>query len=190
LRRYRHMAEVRRGAKVYLWVIVIDLREAGKFKEALALIARRKDLLQDAEAARDMVRAVYDGWAAHLVRQNDWQGAVEVYTRALEAYPGDNHLEHNRIVTWDAWAGSRVRSKDWAGAVAVYEKALKQLPESAHLKNNLVYVVLLWVRETQDREGVAKADQLRGTLQRRFPKVAEIKEAGRDLVVRVVRQLR
>jgi len=138
-RQFPKLTQVDELAKAHLQRVVIDLRDAGKFNDALAAIDKNKDLLKDQAESKDLACAVYDSWANGLRSKGNWQGAVDVYAKGMQRLPKDGHLTNNSIATWNAWAESLMNAKDWDGAINVYEKALLRFPGNSLLENNLKY---------------------------------------------------
>ena len=71
-------------AKAHVQRVVIGLRDAGKFDDALAAIDSNKELLNDQADSRNLTYAVYDTWANGLRGKGNWQGAVDVYAKGLQ----------------------------------------------------------------------------------------------------------
>ncbi len=138
-RRFPKLTKVDEIAKAHVQRVVVDLRDAGRFKDALAAIDDNKDLLKEQSDSKNLACTVYDSWANGLRRKGDWQGAVDVYAQGLQRLPKNDHLTNNSIATWNAWADSLMNAKDWGGAIKVYEKALSAFPDNSLLKNNLDY---------------------------------------------------
>jgi hypothetical protein len=44
---------------------------------------------------RNNAIAVYDSWAEPLMKKKDWAGAIGIYRKGLEQFPGDSHLTNN-----------------------------------------------------------------------------------------------
>ena len=138
-RQFPKLTKVDEIAKVHVQRVVIGLRDAGRFKDALAAIDNNKDLLKAQSDSTNLACAVHDSWASGLRSKGDWQGAVDVYAQGLQRLPKNDHLTNNSIATWNAWADSLMNAKDWGGAIKVYEKALVAFPDNSLLKNNLAY---------------------------------------------------
>jgi tetratricopeptide (TPR) repeat protein len=139
LKRFPQIAELKDVASGHAHQLVGGLRDAGKFPEALAAIGDNKDLLKNKDDPKTLAYSVYDGWAEGLRQKKDWQGATNLYGKALERYPKDSHLSRNAVATWDAWASTFIEKKDWEGAINLYQKALQRFPDEGNLKNNLDY---------------------------------------------------
>jgi tetratricopeptide (TPR) repeat protein len=137
--RYPSLAAVDGIAQAHVQRVVAELRDAGKYAEGLAAIDANKDLLKNSNSAMGLVYSVYDRWAGSFTDKKDWQGATDIYAKALKSYPKDGHLRNNAIATWNSWASTRMDAKDWAGAIKLYENGLMQFPDSGVLKNNLAY---------------------------------------------------
>jgi tetratricopeptide (TPR) repeat protein len=133
------VTQVDQLAKAHVQRLVLELRDAGKFEDALAAIDKNKELLKGRADSRNLACAVYDLWANGLQRKRNWQAAVDIYSQGLQRLPKDDHLTNNAVATWNAWANTLMDAKDWGGAIKVYEKALAAFPESSILKNNLSY---------------------------------------------------
>jgi len=137
--RFPKLAKVDEIAKNHVQGVVLNLRDAGKFDDALAAIDSNKVLLKDPTDAENLSCAVYDSWAGSLRGKGDWQGAVDIYAKGLERLPKDGHLTNNAVATWNSWASTFMDAKDWPGAIKVYDQGLKRFPDSGVLKNNLDY---------------------------------------------------
>jgi tetratricopeptide (TPR) repeat protein len=77
-----------------------DLAKAGRYEEALAVLAVGREVVGDGKgskggALRANAVAVYDAWAQGHMKRGEWAEAIEVYERGLAALPGDKHLAHN-----------------------------------------------------------------------------------------------
>jgi tetratricopeptide (TPR) repeat protein len=128
---------------------VIDgLVDRGKHEAALEVIDRyalylAREEKSQKEAVRLLGRDVYDRWARGHREKKEWQKAIDIYTRALERFPGDSRLENNAVFTWETWAATYRKDKNWDKAIEIYEKSLKQFPTNSTLKNNLEYSKVL-----------------------------------------------
>src|SRR5208283_5030702 len=109
------LAKVDEIAKNHVQGVVLNLRDAGKFDDALAAIDSNKVLLKDPTDAENLSCAVYDSWAGGLRGKGDWQGAVDIYAKGLERLPKDGHLTNNAVATWNSWASTFMDAKDWPG---------------------------------------------------------------------------
>jgi tetratricopeptide (TPR) repeat protein len=138
-KRFPKLAEVDQLAHTHLQRAVAELSSAGKYTEGLALLDSNKDLLKNKQDATSVAYIVYDRWARSRQDKKNWQGAVDIYAKALAAYPKDSHLTNNAVATWNSWASTFMRAKDWNGAISIYEKALERFPDDGILKNNLNY---------------------------------------------------
>jgi tetratricopeptide (TPR) repeat protein len=138
-RRFPDVPEVKAAARTYVFRVSEDLRRAGKSEEALGVIDRGGKLIDDPAAVKDAALALYDRLASERSKNKDWPGAIEVYVKALEKYPGDKHLAHNEVATWESWARTYRNVKDWDKAIEVYQKGLKRYPNEGVLKQNLRY---------------------------------------------------
>jgi tetratricopeptide (TPR) repeat protein len=105
----------------------------------LAALTSNAELLKNQADAKTLAHMVYDRWAQSYRANKDWQGAVDLYAKALQSYPKDGYLENNAVATWDSWARTFFPAKDWAQAIQIYEKALERFPDNGTLKNNLNY---------------------------------------------------
>jgi tetratricopeptide (TPR) repeat protein len=137
--RFPKLAKVDEIAKNHVQRVVIRLRDAGAFDDALAAADKNKDLLKDSADQKNLAYAVYDAWANGLQGKGNWQGAVDVYAKGLQRLPKDGHLANNAVATWNAWAATRMNVKDWDGAIKIYEKALLRFPDNSVLTNNAAY---------------------------------------------------
>ena len=80
--RFPKLARVNDIAKNHVQGVVINLRDAGKFDDALAAIDKNQDLSKIPRMPGILARAVYDAWAGGLRGKGDWQGAVNIYAKA------------------------------------------------------------------------------------------------------------
>jgi len=119
--------------------IVQDLASQAKYDEALTAAEAGKELLKDDAELGQISTIAYDSWADELQRKKDWQGAIDVYTKALQKFPEEGRLEQNAVATWYQWAKTYMDAKEWSEAIKVYEQALKQFPDNGTFKNNLEY---------------------------------------------------
>jgi tetratricopeptide (TPR) repeat protein len=138
-KRFPQMKELKAAALSYVYQVMRPPLRAGKYEEALGCIDRYYPDLLDKGAVKELATVAYDAWASDLRGKKDWQGAVDVYAKALGRYPRDAHLENNAVATYDRWAETFMQAKDWAGALGVYDKGLQQFPQNYHLSNNWKY---------------------------------------------------
>jgi tetratricopeptide (TPR) repeat protein len=129
LERFPQVPEVQRTAKGFIHGLIRDLRRAGKHEEALAAIDRLQDLLKDDGEARDIVRGIYDRWADQCRDAKDWQGAVDVYAKALARWPEDKHLRNNLGVLVRQWARATYTQDGEDKARAVLAAQLQRFPK-------------------------------------------------------------
>jgi tetratricopeptide (TPR) repeat protein len=71
------------------------LEEAKDYGGALAFVERHRDVLKDADEAKNLSLSVYDAWAGPYMKEKKWSAAIEVYQAALAVYPKDSHLTNN-----------------------------------------------------------------------------------------------
>jgi tetratricopeptide (TPR) repeat protein len=138
-KRFPALKDIDGLANAHVQRVVADLRGAEKFKEALTAIDDNKELLSGKDDAKLLAYSAYDAWAQSLKQKKDWQGAQDIYAKALESYPKDGHLTNNAIAMWNGWANTFIDAKDWPGAIKIFENALKRFPDNGALKNNLNY---------------------------------------------------
>jgi tetratricopeptide (TPR) repeat protein len=77
-----------------------ELSKAGKYAEALAVLAVGRSLVGDGKESKGGVLrtntvAVFDAWAQGHMKRGEWADAIRVYEQGLKALPGDKHLAHN-----------------------------------------------------------------------------------------------
>jgi tetratricopeptide (TPR) repeat protein len=137
--RFPDMPEVGGASKGHLQRSVQELTKQGKYDEALAAVERAGDLLKDEKESAKLFGLVYDSWAEGLRKKKDWQGAVDVYSAALQRLPNEKRLEQNAVFTWNQWAKTYMEAKDWTGAIKVLENGVKSFPGNSTLKQNVKY---------------------------------------------------
>ena len=97
LKRFAGDREVRDVAQNHFHRVIFELRDKGKYDDALAAIDRHKDLLEaldDKDEANEMIAAVYEGWARTYFKK-DWAKAIEVYQQGLKQVPNSSLLKNN-----------------------------------------------------------------------------------------------
>lgn len=117
---------------------VRDLSARKQFSVALATLDELAPSLKQDQVA-EVAASIYDRWAEEVRSKGDWQGAVDVYQRALQRFPTSRHLETNAVATFYQWSKTHMDRKDWRSAIAVYEKALERFPGHSVLTQNLRY---------------------------------------------------
>ncbi|MEZ5653551.1 MAG: hypothetical protein R3E87_23700 [Burkholderiaceae bacterium] len=125
-------------ASVYMKAVDARLK-AGELGPVEAIGLRGADLLGQTQEARRLLRYTYDRLARTHVASEHWQRAVEVYDRALNRQPGDNHLLNNARAAWHSWANEFMSRQDWASAIDIYQRALERLPGTAAFEQNIRY---------------------------------------------------
>jgi tetratricopeptide (TPR) repeat protein len=139
LERFAHVKGMHEIARGHVQRSVRELADKREYERALAALDTLSGLLPGPNGAAQIAPVVYDTWAGELSRKGDWQGAVDVYAKALAKYPRNGHLVKNAEATWYRWSKIFMDRKDWRGAVAIYEKALERMPDSRLFKQNLRY---------------------------------------------------
>ncbi len=139
LTRFAHVRDVHRVVNWYVDRTVRDLARQRQYDGALAALDTLSGLLRGSDDAAGFAAVVYDAWSSELSRKSDWQGAVDVYDRALQKFPKHSRLVNNAVAAWDRWSRTFMDKKDWRGAIGIYEKALERMPDSGPLKQNLRY---------------------------------------------------
>ncbi|HKB06094.1 MAG TPA: hypothetical protein VKD90_28120, partial [Gemmataceae bacterium] len=100
--RFPGVPNVAKAARNHLPLVVQDLRDAGKYTEALAVLDRHWDLLQDlhkdkADAERNEIGGgVYDIWAKTFIDKKDWDSAIAKYNEGLKVFKNSSLLKRNR----------------------------------------------------------------------------------------------
>ena len=49
----------------------------------------------ESKSAAEIAASVFDRWSDSLRQKGDWQGAVDIYEKALERFPNNGTLTHN-----------------------------------------------------------------------------------------------
>jgi HEAT repeat protein len=190
VKRFRAVPAVQGVAARYVWAIVKGMLSAGEYEKAIAFIDRCGDLLPDPKVARYLVLAVYDAWADRLAEKKDDAGAVQVYQRAQQRYPRDAEVVRRGAARLDAWARSRSEEGAWDDALALYEKYRRDLLTEEQAKERLLYLAILWTKQTYQKEGAAKADELSARLRKRYPSIPDLRQrARRASLQKLVREL-
>ncbi len=99
--------------------------DAGRFEEALALLASAVDLLPDAKAREQTEVYVFDTWAKARLAAVAWAEAADVYVRALARFPENGLLKQNVAFLAQEWSKAAYKAGGAAEAARVTE-ALKQ----------------------------------------------------------------
>jgi tetratricopeptide (TPR) repeat protein len=115
------------------------LAKQKQLDRAVQVLEQAGAWIQNPTAVTRMTYAVYDTVAMDLTKQSDWQGAVDVYAKALEAKPDDKHLVDNAVATWNGWAQHYIKAKSWPEAIEVYKKGLERFPGNKTFTNNVKY---------------------------------------------------
>jgi tetratricopeptide (TPR) repeat protein len=139
VKRFAHVRDMQQIAGNYVGRTVRELARQKQYDGALGALDSLSGLLRGPDDTARIAATVYDTWADELRRKGDWQGAVDVYAKALEKYPKNGHLVNNAQAAWYQWSKIFMDKKDWRGAIAIYEKALQRMPDSGLFKQNLEY---------------------------------------------------
>jgi tetratricopeptide (TPR) repeat protein len=139
LERFAHVKGMHEIAGGYVQRSVRELAGKREYDGALAALDTLAGLLRGPDDAARIASLVYDTWSSELSGKGDWQGAVDVYGRALQRFPKSGHLVNNAEATWYRWSRIFMDKKDWRGAIGIYERALERMPESSLFKQNLRY---------------------------------------------------
>jgi HEAT repeat protein/tetratricopeptide (TPR) repeat protein len=190
VKRFAAVRAVQGVAAGYVWSIVKGMLSAGEYQKAIGFIDRSGDLLPDPKVARYLVLAVYDAWGDSLAEKKNFAGAVQVYHRAGQRYHGDPEVGRRGAARLDAWARARSDEGAWDDAIALYEKYRQNLLTEEQAKERLLYLAILWTRQTYEKEGAAKADELSARLRKRYPDLPDLRQgARRASLQKLVRQL-
>jgi tetratricopeptide (TPR) repeat protein len=139
LKRFAHVQDMHEIASGYVQRSVRELAGKREYDGALAALDTLSGLLRGPDDVARIASVVYDTWSGELSRKGDWQGAVDVYARALERFPRNGHLVNNAEAAWYRWSKPFMDRKDWRGAIGIYEKGLERMPDSSLFKQNLRY---------------------------------------------------
>jgi tetratricopeptide (TPR) repeat protein len=143
--RFPAVPDVAEVARNHVPLLVQGLRKEGTYAEALAVLDRHLDLLQElhgakAAAERERIgRQVYHAWAGRHRERKEWDKALEVYEKGIRHLPNEKELVSGAAGVYDAWAKTFFDPKDWDGAITIYDKGLKRFPDSSLLKDNRKY---------------------------------------------------
>jgi tetratricopeptide (TPR) repeat protein len=140
--RFAGAKKIEEVARDHVPLLVQDLRQDGKYEEALAALARHRDLLLElhGEKAREaelrLARDVYHVWADSFADKEEWDKALDIYRNGLKRYPKYSELLEGGAGVWDRRARKHFEPKEWDKAIEVYDLGLKEFPESRLLKHN------------------------------------------------------
>jgi len=185
--KYPNVRGVRDAAARYVQLLVDRLKVSANFgEEAFIAIERCNVLVSDQKKIMNLKRMVYDTMARKLTGKEDWHGAVDVYSKALETYPGDSHLHNNAVATWDQWAQIYITKSKWDAAMDVYAKALLLKLDDKLFKRNIGYVTQEWSRAVKEKEGTEQAEAILLQLISRFPEESSVKSAAQNYVFSLI----
>jgi len=189
--KYPNVRGVRDAATRYVQLLVDRLKDSANFgEEALSAIERCNVLVSDKKKIMNLKRMVYDTMARKLTGKEDWHGAVDVYSKALETYPGDSHLHNNAVATWDQWAQTNIKDSKWDAAMDVYEKALISKLDDERFKGNIGYITQEWSKAVKEKEGTEQAEAVLFQLLARFPEIPQVKRSAQGYAYRLIDSLK
>jgi tetratricopeptide (TPR) repeat protein len=189
LKRYPKSEAIRSVAKAHLQRSVQNLAGKAQFEEALAAADRAREWLRDPEVIGNLVDEVYDDWANSLSSRQEWKAAAEIYARALQHFPNDQHLKTNLAATWDRWAASFRASQNWESVLDVYEMAWKALPDKHRIEQNIAYSIQEGANHVADSKGPAASEVFLKKQLVRFKNVNQVHEIAENHVRRLVDNL-
>ncbi len=138
LARFADVPEVKDVARDHFRRVVIELRDKGKYDEALAAIGRQSELLKriDAEKeAKEMTSDVYNAWAKKHMQSKHWNEAVAVYEKARAQAPKGSRPDDNLAYVAQEWAKdayARVGEKE---ASRVLVDLLKRFKDDSEIRD-------------------------------------------------------
>jgi tetratricopeptide (TPR) repeat protein len=138
-RRFPNLDEVSEAGAGHAARAVEKLAAGGKFAEAVAVVDRYQPLLTNSGHRARVGSIAYDTWARSLANQKEWKAALDKYGEGLKAFPQQERLTNNAIVTVDEWAGPAIGAKNWDEAIRVYRIGLEYFPGNGHLLHNKEY---------------------------------------------------
>jgi tetratricopeptide (TPR) repeat protein len=189
--KYPDVPGVRDAAIRYVHLLVERLKASADFGEkTFSTIERCNVLVKDQKKIRNLKRMVYDTMAGKLIDKEDWQGAVDVYSNALKAYPGDSHLQNNAVTTWGRWAQTYIKDSKWDTAMDVYAKALILKLDNKLFKGNIGYVAQEWSKAVKEKEGTEQAEAVLLRLLARFPEIPQVKTSAKGYAYGLIDSLK
>lgn len=118
---------------------VNELRNAGKFTEALTHVKELAPLWGKPEQREKAAATVYDLWAWSFVEKKEWLNALDKYKEGAAACPGQDWLAGNAVAMVDKWAGAAIDAKNWDEAIRIYKVGETYHPKNGHLAHNRDY---------------------------------------------------
>lgn len=183
-------ADVAESAENFVLRAAADLRDRGRYEEALAALDRGERWIRDRKLVERVKVSLFDAFARRHLESKEWEKALEIYARARRAFPGNALLKQNTLAAWDRWGRDRIKEKDWEGACRVYGEARKRFPREEYFQRGLGYVAHEWSLAVYRQDGPGAALKVLAALKERYPETPAILEAGRGFVLRWVNDLR
>ena len=81
----------------------VELRDAGRFEEAISCVEENAKLFASDGDPGKMFRNAYDAWARKLMKQGEWNRAIDIYARGLKQLPDDRLLRQNVVFCVQEW---------------------------------------------------------------------------------------
>ncbi|MFL5342768.1 MAG: transglutaminase family protein [Gemmataceae bacterium] len=165
--------------------------KAGQYDEALAILRRAATAVPDGNFPA-MQAWIYLRPGEEFAEAGEWEKALAVVEPGLKKVDQEALKE---LREWSAgvplrWSQAEMDKKNFAKAIDVLHGARSQQPKDDRLTQNLVYGVQEWARETEAKEGNAKAKAILLAQMKRFPQIAGLKEVASGYAHRVIGTLR
>jgi tetratricopeptide (TPR) repeat protein len=137
IKAYPKVQDVRDMALTHAHSAVGKLEKAKKFPEALKAAATYAPLAGD--RAADLACSVYDAWARSFAKDGKWEEAIKKYAEGLAAYPKNELLTGNGVITVDQWGVKAINEKKPKVAIERYEFGIKHLGEHKQFSERIEY---------------------------------------------------
>lgn len=123
----REVTEAGLAALIYL-NRGVDLSRAKLDRDALQAYFSAMSLDSELVSAAKAALATLADWGRELVRQRQWQQAIDVVSIGVELAPNDAVLTSSQHAIWTRWALSLIDAGQQDEAIAVLARAAKALP--------------------------------------------------------------
>ena len=124
-KRFAGNQEVDEAAANHARRAATGLCDAGRFDDALALLASATDLVTDAQAREQTGVYIFDHWAKARMAAAAWAEAADVYARARERFPENSLIKQNIAFLAQEWSKAAYKAGGAEEAARATE-ALKQ----------------------------------------------------------------
>lgn len=134
------------------------LIESGDFEAALKLVAAARLSRPDDYRLKQLEESTWIRWTSPLIDDREWEQAVDIYRKALDAHPGTNKFNQNLTYIVQEWSRDIAKRDGIQAAEELVNKYIDEFPKVYQLKKLSGIHLYTSIRKLMDEKEFEKAE--------------------------------